>query len=556
VSRVARRRPVLLAVDDDPETLRALARDLRRRYQRRFRVLRAADAERALETLRELAGDDHPVALVLAGLDMPGMSGLDLLTRVRELLPETRTVLLTSYAETDSAIRAINAGTADDYVVTPWGPPEDRLYPVLDDLLDEWAAEHLAPEAGVRVVGHRWDRDSHRVRHYLSRNQVPFTWYDLEVHPQAHRLLEPVGGEGCALPLVILPGGEHLCNPATEDLAAHLGLSTHTETPYYDVIIVGAGPAGLAAAVYATSEGLSTAVVEREAPGGQAGLSSRIENYLGFPAGVSGGELARRALTQARRFGAEMLTPREVTRLEVCDPYRVLHDASGERLTARTVVIASGVSYRRLPAEGADRLEGRGVYYGAAAAEAVFCAGEDVAVVGGGNSAGQASLHISRYARQVHLLVLGDRLTRDMSKYLVDRIEQTPTIRVHLQSEVVAAGGDDHLTSITVHRRDADERETLPVTSMYVFIGAEPCTGWLPDMVEREERGYLLTGPDLAGRVVSNGDGSGRDPYLLETSVPGVFAVGDVRHRSMKRVASAVGDGSTAVSFIHQYLHR
>jgi thioredoxin reductase (NADPH) len=271
---------------------------------------------------------------------------------------------------------------------------------------------------------------------------------------------------------------------------------------------------------------------------------------------VSGGELARRALTQARRFGAEMLTPREVTRLEVCDPYRVLHDAPGERLTARTVVIASGVSYRRLPAEGADRLEGRGVYYGAAAAEAVFCAGEDVAVVGGGNSAGQASLHISRYARQVHLLVLGDRLTRDMSKYLVDRIEQTPTIRVHLQSEVVAAGGDDHLTSITVHRRDADEREALPVTSMYVFIGAEPCTGWLPDMVEREERGYLLTGPDLAGRVVSNGDGSGRDPYLLETSVPGVFAVGDVRHRSMKRVASAVGDGSTAVSFIHQYLHR
>jgi thioredoxin reductase (NADPH) len=553
---VPERRPVLLAVGDDAETLRTLTRDLRRRYRNRFRILRAPDGERARATLRALAGAGQPVALVIADQGLATMSGLDFLARIRDLLQGTRTVLLTPYTETEAAIRAIDAGALDDYVVKPWDPPEDRLCPVLDDLLDDWTAEHAPRPPGVRVVGHRWDADSHRARRFLARNQVPFAWYDLEVDAEAHRLLEAAGGKACALPLVLLPGGERLCDPSNEELAGRLGLSARTETPFYDVVIVGAGPAGLAAAVYASSEGLTTAVVEREAAGGQAGLSSRIENYLGFPAGVSGGELARRALAQARRFGAEMLTPREVTHLEVCDPYRVLHDASGQRLTARAVVIASGVSYRRLAAAGADRLEGRGLYYGADATEAALCAGEDVAVVGGGNSAGQAALHLSKYARRVHLLVLGDRLTRDMSRYLVDRIERTPGIEVHLQSEVVSVDGEEHLTAVTVRRLDDGDRETLAVSSMYVFIGAVPCTDWLAHTLEREQRGYLLTGPDLGRRTVSDGNGSGRDPYLLETSVPGVFAAGDVRNRSMKRVASAVGEGATAIALIHQYLQR
>jgi thioredoxin reductase (NADPH) len=553
---VPERRPILLAVGDEAETLRALTRDLRRRYRNRFRILRAPDGERAMATLRALAGAGQPVALVIADQGLATTSGLDLLARIRDLLQGTRTVLLTPYSKTEAAIRAIDAGAVDDYVVKPWDPPEDRLCPVLDDLLDDWTAEHAPRPAGVRLVGHRWDADSHRARHYLARNQVPFAWYDLEVHAEAHRLLEAAGGEACALPLVLLPGGERLCDPSNEELAGRLGLSARTETPFYDVVIVGAGPAGLAAAVYATSEGLTTAVVEREAPGGQAGLSSRIENYLGFPAGVSGGELARRALAQARRFGAVMLTPRDVTHLEVCGPYRVLHDASGERLTARAVVIASGVSYRRLAAAGADRLEGRGLYYGADATEATLCAGEDVAVVGGGNSAGQAALHFSRYARRVHLLVLGDRLTRDMSRYLVDRIERTPGIQVHLETEVVSVEGEGHLTAVTVRRLGGGDREALPVSSTYVFIGAVPCTDWLAGTLEREERGYLLTGPDLVRRTVSDGNGSGRDPSLLETGVPGVFAAGDVRNRSMKRVASAVGEGATAIALIHQYLQR
>ncbi|HEX3604830.1 MAG TPA: FAD-dependent oxidoreductase [Candidatus Dormibacteraeota bacterium] len=548
------RRPVILAVGDDAETLCALAADLRRRYGSRFRTLRAQGGDRALAMIRGLLDRAQPVALVIADEHMTGMSVLDVLSLARRLLPDAGTVLLTPYTETEAAIRAIDAGAADDYVLTPWEPAEERLYPEVDDLLGEWLAGHPPAREIVRLVGHRWDADSHRVRYYLSRNQVPFAWYDLDVHPEERRLVEEAGGESCALPLVALPGGERLCDPSNEDLAERLGLSAHTETPFYDVIIVGAGPAGLGAAVYATSEGLSTAVVESEAPGGQAGLSSRIENYLGFPRGVSGGELTRRALAQARRFGAQILTPRTVARLEVRDPYRVLHDTNGGRLTARAVVVASGVSYRRLPAEGADRLEGRGVYYGADANEASLCAGESIAVVGGGNSAGQASLHFSNYARRVHLLVLGDRLTRDMSRYLVDRIERTPRITVHLRSEVTAVEGDEHVTGILLRDLDTGERTGIPVTSVYAFIGADPCTDWLAGTLERDPRGYLLTGIDLRRRVVENGDGSGRDPYLLETSVPGVFAAGDVRNRSMRRVAGAVGDGATAVSLIHQYL--
>jgi thioredoxin reductase (NADPH) len=545
---------VILAIGEDRETLRALTRELRHRYHRCFRILRAHGGEQALATLHRLSDAGTPVALVIA--QQGTASALELLTQARRQQAGIRAVLLVPYTETESAIQAIDTGAIDDYVVEPWQPAEDRLLSVVDDLLDDWSAEHPPPAEMVRVVGHRWDAESHRVRHYLSRNQVPFAWYDLEGNPEAHRLLESGGGEGSTLPLVLLPGGVELFNPSNEELAGRLGLSARTDTPFYDVVIIGAGPAGLAAAVYATTEGLSTAVVEREAPGGQAGLSSRIENYLGFPAGVSGGELTRRALAQAKRFGAHMITPRTVTRLEVSDPYRVIHDTDGGRLTARAVVIASGVHYRRLPADGADRLEGRGVYYGADAAEAMLCAGEEVAVVGGGNSAGQAALHISGYARRVHLLVLADRLTQDMSKYLVDRIERTPQVAVHLQSEVVAVEGDDHLTRATVWHRDSGEREVLPVTSMYVFIGAEPCTDWLADTLERDPRGYLLTGLDHARRGLDGGDGRERDPYLLETSVPGVFAAGDVRNRSMRRVAAAVGDGATAISLIHQYLRQ
>ena len=560
-------RPLILAVDDDPDVLRAVDRDLRRRYADRYRIVRAGGAEEGLQTLREARTRNLPVALIVSDQRMPGMDGVSMLGEARTLFPDAKVVLLTAYADTDAAIAAINQVRLDYYILKPWDPPEERMYPILDDLLEDWAGGYVPPFTGVRVVGHRWAPDSHVTRDFLARYLVPYRFLDVEIDPEATQLLEAAAQNGngdqpdaqkqaAMLPLVVLPDGRALHDPSVVELAAALGLRTQVETQVYDVVIVGAGPAGLAAAVYAASEGLRAAVIEQAAPGGQAGQSSRIENYLGFPSGLSGLDLTRRALTQAKRFGADLIAPARVRSIEICDPYRVLHLDDGQRLGAETVVIASGVSYRRLEAPGVDALVNAGVYYGASPLEARATAGEEVAIVGGANSAGQAALNFARFASKVTLLVRGAELGKGMSAYLVDRIEKSANIEVRTGAEVESCEGDARLAAVTVRDRATGAVETLPVSSLFVFIGGDACSDWLDGAVELDDRGFVLTGLDLTGRSFRTRRGEARDPFLLETSIPGVFAVGDVRHHSMKRVASAVGEGSTAVSFIHQYLDR
>jgi thioredoxin reductase (NADPH) len=549
-------RPVLVAVDDDPDVLRAVERDVRRRYGSGWRVLRAESGPVALDALRQLKRRDEPVALVLADQRMPGMTGVELLEQAKVLYPDLKSVLLTAYADTEAAIRAINSVRLDYYVLKPWEPPEEKLYPVIDDLLDDWNAGYRPPFGGIRLLAPRWSPEGHRLRDFLARNQLPYRWLDVEASTEASELLASVdGGASVAqLPLVVLPDGRQLGRPSNLELAQAVGLQTTSETPFFDLVIVGGGPAGLAAAVYGASEGLRTALVEQEAPGGQAGMSSRIENYLGFPQGLSGDDLARRALTQARRFGAEILTPQQATALEVRGRTRVVHLGDGSQLTCEALIVATGVSYRRLEAPGVERLTGAGVYYGAARTEGPSCRGDDVVVVGGANSAGQAAMYFSAFAGTVHLVVRGDSLARGMSQYLVHQVEATSNIAVHLRTALASVAGEASLASATLRDLDAGATQTLPAAGVFVFIGAEPRTDWLEGVVARDARGYLLTGPDVADRRL--GWPEERDPNLLETSVPGVFAVGDVRATSVKRVASAVGEGSIAVQFVHQYLAR
>jgi thioredoxin reductase (NADPH) len=503
--------PVILAVDDEPAVLRAIAGDLRRHYARRYRVVRADSGQEALDVVAELQDRGGRLALVVSDQRMPGMGGVDLLAEVRRVEPEVKTVLLTAYADTDVAIEAINRVRLDYYILKPWDPPEDQLFPVLDDLLDDWEAGVGAPVAGLQVVGYRWSPEAHALREFLSRNLVPFRWLDVERDAdEAARLL---GGRGLHLPVVITEAGQRIEEATPATIGPAIGLSTGTmQTRAWDLLILGAGPAGLAAAVYGASEGLRTGLVEQEAPGGQAGQSSRIENYLGFPAGLSGADLTRRAVTQARRLGAEFIAPASAVRIERCDPYRVLHLAGGERLTASAVVIATGVSYRRLKVPGMNELDGRGI-----------------------------------------VLVRGGDVTASMSAYLVDQIGATPNIEIWTHSQVAAVEGDGRLERVLVRRGDEPEPVKLPVASMFIFIGAEPRTDWLDGAVDRDPRGFVLTGGAVPGRVRDPGRPE-RDRYLLETSVPGVFAVGDVRASSVKRVASAVGEGAIAVQFVHQYL--
>ena len=544
--------PVLLAVDDDPRVLRAVARDLRSHYAGRFRVVRADSGESALEALRELKVRGTPVALVLSDQRMPGMGGVELLGQGRELFPDVKVVLLTAYADTDVAIEAINRVRLDYYILKPWDPPEEQLYPILDDLLEDWQASVPPSFDGVRVVGHRYSPEAFALRDFLARNQVPYRWIDVEQDADAGKVLAAVEGERLRLPVVVA-GDERLSAPTVAEVARLVGIGSTTETRSWELLIVGAGPAGLAAAVYGASEGLSTGLVEREAPGGQAGQSSRIENYLGFPSGLSGSDLARRALTQATRFGAELVAPAEVTGLEVREPYRLLQLADGGELSCSALVVASGVSYRRLGAPGVEALAGRGVFYGSARTEAPECEGQDVVVVGGANSAGQAAVYFSGYARRVFLVVRAASLDLGMSSYLVDQLGELGNVVVRTRTEVAEAVGDERLEAVVLRSLDSGETEELPAASMFVFIGAEPHTDWLSGAVARDERGFVLTGTDAGGRVRTPA-GVERDRYLLESSVPGVFAVGDVRARSVKRVASAVGEGSIAVQFIHEYL--
>ncbi|MGH9461447.1 MAG: FAD-dependent oxidoreductase [Vicinamibacteria bacterium] len=546
-------KPVILAVDDDPEVLGAIARDLRQHYGRDYRIVRAGSGDLALEALKELAERDEPVALLLSDQRMPQMDGVGFLSAARATVPGAKRALLTAYADTDAAIGAINQSQVDYYLLKPWDPPEERLYPVLDDLLEDWRASYRPGYEGVRVVGDRWSPRSHDIRDFLARNQVPYEFQDVETSQQARELLERSKVERNELPLVVLPGGESLRAPTINELAARVGLKTHAAAPFYDLAIVGAGPAGLAAAVYGASEGLRTVLVEREAPGGQAGTSSRIENYLGFPSGVSGGDLARRAVTQARKFGVEILTPQDAVSLRVEGPYKHLSLGDGSEIASHALMLATGVAWRRLPAENADALTGRGVFYGAAMTEAVSCKDEVVYTVGASNSAGQAALYFAQYARRVVMLLRGS-IESKTSQYLVDRLRSTPNIEIRTPVEVQACHGMEKLEALTIANRETGETETLEARYLFAFIGASPRTQWLEGVIELDPQGFIFTGPDLDRSTHLGAWPFERAPYLLEASVPGIFAAGDVRHESVKRVASAVGEGSVAVHFIHRYL--
>ena len=544
-------KPTILSVDDDALVSEAIARDLRERYGADYRIARATSGADALALLAELALRDRPVALIVADQRMPRMTGIEMLEQARVHAPGAKNLLLTAYADTDVAIRAINDIGLDYYLLKPWDPPAERLYPVVDDLLGDWRTENPERTSDVRVVGHRWSERSHEIKTFLARNHVPYSWYDVERDDEAQRLAGLAGASPEELPLVLVPDAATLRSPTTLVLADALGLRTQAAQPLYDVCIVGGGPAGLAAAVYAASEGLSTVIVEREAPGGQAGTSASIENYLGFPRGLSGADLTARAMAQVSRFGAEMVLARDVVGFEARGPARAVL-LEGGAIEARALIVASGVAYRRLEADGVDDLTGRGVYYGANASDAAQCDGDEVYLVGAANSAGQAALNLSRFAKRVVLVVRGGNLRDSMSSYLVDRIEASPSIEVRLRSQVVGASGTGHLESLTLADRDTGTTEEVASSWLFVFIGAAPRTDWLGDDVARDDHGFVLTGPErLAGLRPWP---LPRPPYALETSVPGVFAAGDVRLDSMKRVASAVGEGSMAVQLVHRYL--
>jgi thioredoxin reductase (NADPH) len=543
------RRPAIVAVDDEPAVLAAVARDLRRGFGERYRILRAASGPEALELLTELRTRGDQVALLIADQRMPGMAGTDYLVQARTVVPEAKRVLLTAYADTDAAIAAINDVALDYYLLKPWDPPEEQLFPIVEDLLTTWEAGAALEAGGVRVIGHRFSKDSHDLRDFLARNRVPARWLDVERDGEARELLTVAGVEPDRLPVALLEDGSVLERPTVLELAERLGVAGQPSQEHYDLVIVGGGPAGLAAAVYGASEGLRTVMVEREAPGGQAGTSSRIENYLGFPAGLSGSELAGRATTQARRLGAELLTVQDVVGLRIEGSGRFVALSGGGTLSANCVLVASGVAYRQLDTPGFRELTGAGIYYGAALTEARACSEQHVVVIGGANSAGQAAVYFSRYARQVTMLVRGPSLERSMSHYLIEQIAALPNVDVRTESEAVGAEGKDgHLHCLRV--RGPGGEEVLDVDACFVFIGALPRTDWLEGVVARDERGFILAGPDAR----ADGWPLQRDPYLLETSVPGVFVAGDVRARSIKRVASAVGEGSMAVSLVHQYL--
>ena len=545
-------RPILLSVDDDANVLEAVVQDLRREYGATYRVMRAASGQAALDTMAQLKKRQEPVALLLSDQRMPGMTGVEFLEKARELYPEAKRVLLTAYADTEAAIRAINTARIHYYLNKPWDPPEEKLYPVLTDLLEDWLAGYQPPFEGVRVIGHRWSLQDHKVRTFLSRNHVPYRWLDIAGDESALNLLKERQLDPAHLPVVLFTDGTFLVDPEPEELAARVGLSIQASQDFYDMVVVGAGPAGLAAAVYGASEGLRTLVVEPDAPGGQAGSSSRIENYLGFPSGITGADLGRRALTQASRFGAEFLTQR-ANGLRIDGQYRFVQLADGREVPSHVVLLAPGVQYRKLTIPGAERLTGRGIYYGAALVEAVACKGEEVYVVGGANSAGQAALHFAKFARKVIMLIRGNGLSATMSKYLIDEIERTSNIVLESKTQVLEAIGEERLEGLKLLGPAGERME--PASSLFVFIGAAPGTGWLPPSILRDDKGFVLAGPDLRSQgKLPESWREQREPFLLESSVPGVFVAGDVRHGSVKRVASAVGEGSIAVQFVHQYL--
>jgi thioredoxin reductase (NADPH) len=545
-------RPILLAIDDDVSVLEAVVQDLRRQYGNTYRVMRAAGGQAALDTLAQLKSRDEPVALIISDQRMPGITGVQLLERARDIYPDARRVLLTAYADTEAAIRAINTARIHYYLNKPWDPPEEKLYPVLNDLLEDWQAGYRPVFEGLRVIGSRWSLADFRVRNFLSRNHVPYRWLDVAASPEAVKILEDRQLDPAKLPILIFADNTVLVDPDLELLASRVGLSVQATQDFYDLIVVGAGPAGLAAGVYGASEGLRTLVIEPLAPGGQAGSSSRIENYLGFPSGITGADLGRRAHAQAFRFGAEFITQR-ATGMRVDGQYRFVQLSDGREISSHCVLLAPGVQYRKLEIPGADRLTGCGIYYGAALIEARACEGEETYMVGGANSAGQAALYFAKYATKVTMLVRGEGLSATMSKYLIDEISRTSNIQIEAGTQVVEAIGNERLESLQLRGPAGDSQ--VPTSSLFVFIGAVPVTAWLPACILRDDKGFILSGSDLRkdGKLPDVWHET-REPLLLETSVPGVFVAGDVRYGSIKRVASAVGEGSIAVQFVHQYL--
>jgi thioredoxin reductase (NADPH) len=548
-------KPVILTIDDDPAVLGAIDRDLRHQYRHEYRVMKAGSATEGLETAQALAARNTPISMFIVDQRMPEMSGIEVLREAMKLHPQSRRVLLTAYADTEVAIQGINEIGLDHYLMKPWDPPELRLYPVLNDLLGEWRARTRPSFVGIRVLGSQWSPQSFAAKEFLSRNRVPYEWVDVDQDPAARTLAESLTNDLTRLPVVVFPDGTHLVVPSTAELATKAGLHTHATRPFYDVIVVGGGPAGLANAVYAASEGLRTVLVESQAAGGQAGTSSMIENYLGFPNGVTGADLAQRATMQARKFGAELLMGQEVVGLRREDPYRIVKLGDGTELTAYTVVITTGMTARTLAAPGVESLNGRGVYYGAAMTEAARCRGKEVCIVGGANSAGQGALFFSRYASRVTMLIRAADLLPMMSRYLADRIRTTPNVDVICGVEVACVNGESSLASVVVRSLESGEQRTLPCVAMFVFIGVQPHTEAFAGVLERDEAGFVITGADLPkehGRP--RGWTLERDPFMFETSIPGVFAAGDVRAGANRRVAAAVGEGSAAIYSVHRYL--
>lgn len=550
------KKPIILTVDDELEVSNAIERDLRSQFGRNYKIIRTNSGREALETIRQLKKRNDPIALFLTDQRMPEMEGTEFLEEAAKIYPTARKVLLTAYADTNAAITAINKIGLDHYLMKPWDPPEEKLYPVLTDLLQSWHISNPSPFEGIRVVGMPWDPASFHVKDFLARNNIPYQWFDIEANPESKNLLDMQEDLNASLPSLLFPDGTTLKKPEIREIAEKAGLQTIASGDLYDLIIIGAGPAGLAAAVYSASEGLKTLVVEEQAPGGQAGMSSRIENYLGFPVGLSGSELTHRAVTQARRFGVEILTPQKAVEIKANGPSKKVVLQDGSELLGRSILIATGVSYRTLKAKGLENFTGAGVYYGASMSEGPAVKDKDIIIVGGANSAGQAAMYFSRFAKTVTIIIRSDSISKSMSHYLVDQIEATSNIKIRVKTEIIEAIGSNKLESIKLRDRQQNIEETLDLNMVFIFIGAFPHTDWLGENIARDSNGFILCGSHIQAhekfRNISIGE---RTPYLLETSIPGIFAAGDVRHGSVKRVASSVGEGSMAVMFVHQYLN-